>query len=383
MLLQFCDKCGKPLSEGAIARGEAIERDGETICAHCQSKETVRKPDAVETGPLGEYHAAVWHCEGCGIPVTALDLIEGRASRVGGVLSCSRCASVRAQKGSDPVFVSQDSRQSAAALRKQGLTPSARPSLPRAPIAKPTPARAATEFVAEASKDQRKPVLPVVLFVIVLPMFAVSLWFAISAQSKLSEMAAQRNTEPERRRPLPDEPEPRRDPTPRIDNTSVEKPDKPQPEQPTPPDAGPSPVPLPPDVQADLLGIERDLAAPVLAKLRSSDPGEVWQGLIEAGSKRLIAARSQVRALLASRDDDIRAVACRVCAVLDDREALVELARIAEQDPNEAVKIEARKARDRMAGISTRETKDMTDAELEELIRELQEELKRRRGRND
>lgn len=250
---------------------------------------------------------------------------------------------------------------------------------------KPQPTRAVTDFVAEAKTEQRRPVLPILLFVIVLPMFAVSLWFAISAQNRLSEMAAQRGNEPERSRPAPEEPAPRREPPPRIDNTSVEKPENPQPEQPkpTPPETAPAPVPLPADVQADLLGIERDLAAPVLAKLRSSDPGEVWQGLIEAGSKRLIAARSQVRALLASRDDDIRAAACRVCAMLDDREALVELGRMAEHDPNEAVKIEARKARDRMAGISTRETRDMTDAEIEELIRELQDELKRRRGSND
>lgn len=373
MLLQFCDKCGKPLSEGAIARGEAIERDGETICAHCQSKETVRTPDpAAETGPLGEYHAAVWHCEGCGIPVTALDLIEGRASRVGGVLSCSRCAGAKAPRAAAP-----------APERKPERKPL--PSRPRVQATAPQSTRAAGDFVAQARAEQKRPVLPIVLFLIVLPMFAISLWFAITAQNRLSEMAAQRGNEPERNRPAPEEPAPRREPPTRIDNTSVEKPENPQPEQPTPtpPETAPAPVPLPADVQSELLAIERDLAAPVLAKLRSSDPGEVWQGLIEAGSKRLIAARSQVRALLASRDDDIRAAACRVCAMLDDREALAELGRMAEHDPNEAVKIEARKARDRMAGISTRETRDMTDAEIEELIRELQDELKRRRGRDD
>src|SRR5690606_3822415 len=99
MLLQFCDKCGRPLSEGCLARGEAVERNGETICSHCISSEQTKAAVRAETaranepeGPLGHYEKAVWSCESCGIPVTALDLIEGRASRVRGMLRCSRCS---------------------------------------------------------------------------------------------------------------------------------------------------------------------------------------------------------------------------------------------------------------------------------------------------
>src|SRR5690606_7283837 len=166
MLLQFCDQCGRHLSEGAIARGEAVERNGETVCAQCMARVPVRAPKAVEAGPLGDYTSAVWHCESCGIPVNALDLIEGRATRVGGALQCSRCGAPRATTAA-------------------ASPPAQRPSLPRAaPVAaaRSQPARQpnvrADEFLAGARREQRRPVLPILLFVIVLPMFAVSLWFA-------------------------------------------------------------------------------------------------------------------------------------------------------------------------------------------------------------
>ncbi|MCC7509119.1 MAG: hypothetical protein IT464_07065 [Planctomycetes bacterium] len=383
MLLQFCDKCGRPLSEGAIARGEAVERDGETICSNCVAKQPVRTPEAAEPGPLGEYHSAVWHCEGCGIPVTALDLIEGRASRLGGVLSCSRCTAAR----KDPT--AETERR---VLPKPPAMP-ARPaeSLPRVmPAAtRPQPTRAAEEFVAGARQDQRRPILPIVLIIIVLPMFAVSLWFAVTSQQRLNEMAAERgNQSPDRGQPtqrsnrVRDAGPPADTPT--GENPGGEKPPDNRPTGPTPAPAQPdAPIPLAADVADDLVAIENELAAPVIAKLQSTDLGQVWDGLIEAGSRRLIATRPYVRALLGVQDDETRVIACRVCAMLDDKLALPELTRLADSDPSEAVATEARKARDRLTGQSTREVRDMTDAELEKLVKELQEELKRRKGRSD
>jgi hypothetical protein len=371
MLLQFCDQCGRPLSEGAIARGDAVERDGETICAQCLSRQPI-KPREPAQGPLGDYKNAVWHCEGCGIPVNALDLIEGRATRVGGVLRCSRCTAPKA------------------AAPAQAPAQPARVSLPRvAPVsARSHPPRQtsprAEEFLAGAAKEQRRPVLPIVLFVIVLPMFAVSLWFAVTSQQRLNEVMAsqgnsQGNAEP-RRRPPPEDSAPTRNAPPanKTDDTGGE-PIKPAP----PPKDRTAVQPIPEDVAKDLVGIEQDLAAPVIVKLQSATLGEVWDGLIEAGARRLIATRPHVRALLDDQHDTTRMLACRVCGMLDDKEALVRLSRMADLDPSEQVATEAGKARDRLTGQSTREIRDMTPDEIRNLMQELQDELKRRGGGNE
>lgn len=387
MLLQFCDKCGRPLSEGAIARGEAVERDGETICSNCVAKQPVRAPETAEPGPLGEYHSAVWHCEGCGIPVTALDLIEGRASRLGGVLSCSRCTAAR--KDSTAETERRVLPKPPAEPRPVPIRPAA--SLPRVmPAAtRPQPTRAAEEFVAGARQDQRRPILPIVLIIIVLPMFAVSLWFAVTSQQRLNEMAAERGNQAQDRGQPPPRGNRPRDAEPPIEDNSGDNPggEKPPDNRPTDPPPAPArpdaPIPLAADVADDLVAIENELAAPVIAKLQSTDLGQVWDGLIEAGSRRLIATRPYVRALLGVQDDETRVIACRVCAMLDDKLALPELTRLADADPSEAVATEARKARDRLTGQSTREVRDMTDAELEKLVKDLQEELKRRKGRSD
>lgn len=393
MLLQFCDKCGRPLSEGCIARGEAIERDGETVCSHCVSAEQsdaavkqARETGQETTGPLGHYEKAVWHCNSCGIPVTALDLIEGRALRIDDVLKCKRCAPVGEE------------------------APPPRPSAPKPPASRPparaakpavaprrVSSRAAESFVTAAKSEQRRPVLPIVLFVIVFAGFAASMYFAISSQRKLDEVMAgqnqpadetvtdRRNTRPHERldpdrfntsyNDPPDDPEP--DPQP--ETRPQPQPEPPGPEQP----AGTPVVPLPSDVAERLIGIERSLAEPVVEDLRSGDRGRVMEGLILAGSRRLIAARPHVRALLRSQDDMVRAIACRVAAMLDDKESLPTLARMADHDPAASVQTEAAKARDRMTGKATREIGDLKDDELEDMLRKLREELERRKGRDE
>lgn len=392
MLLQFCDKCGRPLSEGCIARGEAVDRDGELVCSSCLASERTKSAvQAAEneagqeiTGPLGHYEQAVWGCESCGIPVTALDLIEGRGSRVGGMLRCSRCAPI-AKKAPE----ARQAEPEAAAPARPAI-PRPAPSLPRAaqtPRISSTPrhsAAAANQFLAEAKSEQKRPILPIVMIAIVLPMFAVSLYFAITSQQKLNEaMGKQANTQAST-----DEPTDRRNQRPRdeLNPEPLNKAPSNNTPEITPPPEGANPPsirPLPPGVMDDLIAIENELAEPAIAKLQSKNLGEVWEGLIEVGSRRLIAAHPYVRALLRDPDDKTRALACRVTGMLNDKEALPILNRMLELDPDENVRVEARKARDRMTGEATRELRDMTDAELEEMLADLQRELDRRRGRND
>ena len=392
MLLQFCDKCGRPLSEGCLARGEAVERDGELVCAHCvsaeQSKAAMRaeKARAAEPdSPLGHYEQAVWSCESCGIPVTALDLIEGRASRVGGLLKCSRCAPI------------EDAPEPAAPKPAAARPAPGRPSLPRnkpafvAPKAASAPRHskaAAEHYVEEANTEQRRPILPIVMFAIILPMFAISLYYAVTSQVKLNEVMSGQGNEPQdkrNRRPqeplLPDRtgtPDSRPDVT-MPGNTEPEQP----PVKPSPPSEGPKQRPIPNEVMDDLVTVENELAAPVIKQLQSPDLAQVWEGLIVAGSRRLIATRPYVRALLQDKDDQIRALACRVSGMLSDKEALPELKRRYEQDPAEPVRTEARKAYDRLTGEATRELKDLTDTELEDMLRDIKRELERRNGRSD
>ncbi len=399
MLLQFCDKCGRPLSEGAIARGEAVERAGETVCATClqREREQVRPPQpaSTETGPLGQYTQAVWHCESCGIPVNALDLIEGRASRAGSRVKCVRCAPQPASF-TPPAVSPPSPAVPMAGPQPARVTQPARAPLPpaRAPIAsRPAAAAVAQELIAESQSAQRRPVLPILLFAIVLPMFAISLYFAISSQQKLNEAMAMRDEagdatsgridgrtdgRADRREQRPaDRVEPTRIPPPETGNTSFTPPPvRPEPE---PQPAKPAPAPLAAEAVQNLLEVENTLAAPVIAQLQSKDLGEVWEGLLAAGSRRLVATRPFVRALLAEPHDGTRALACRVCAMLADTEALLPLSRMIESDPSEAVRTEARKARDRMVGEATREVSDMSTEELEKMLRQLQEELERRK----
>jgi hypothetical protein len=391
MLLQFCDKCGRPLSEGCLARGEAVERKGELICSACVAREqtsaAVQAAAQQDPGPLGQYQQAVWSCESCGIPVTALDLIEGRASRMGGVLKCSRCASVTQTARPAPDATAPAPPTPAPA---RPLPPRAAPSLPRrAPLAPRHSHAAAESYVAEATTEQKRPILPIVMFAIILPMFAVSLYFAVSSQIKLNEVMSGKDDEgaPDRRNRRPQEtlrPEPADENTLPPANQPIEQVPQPGPSQPASvPGAGPEPMPLPPEVINDLVAIEQQLAAPVINQLQSQDLAEVWQGLITAGSRRLIACRPHVRALLREPDDQTRAMACRVAAMLEDREALPRLKGMQEQDPSEVVRTEARKAADRLTGQATREIGDLTDAELEKMLRDLQRELERRKGRSD
>ncbi|MCA8917106.1 MAG: HEAT repeat domain-containing protein [Planctomycetes bacterium] len=392
MLLQFCDKCGRPLSEGCLARGEAVERDGELVCAHCvsaeQSKAAMRaeKARAAEPeGPLGHYEKAVWSCESCGIPVTALDLIEGRASRVGGLLKCSRCAPI------------EDAPEPAAPKPAAARPAPGRPSLPRgkpafaAPKAASAPRHskaAAEHYVEEANTEQRRPILPIVMFAIILPMFAISLYYAVTSQVKLNEVMSGQGNEPQdKRNRRPQEPLlPDRTGTP-DNRPDVTAPGNVEPEQPpvkpSPPTEGPKQRPIPNEVMDDLVTVENELAAPVIKQLQSPDLAQVWEGLIVAGSRRLIATRPYVRALLQDKDDQIRALACRVSGMLSDKEALPELKHRYEQDPAEPVRTEARKAYDRLTGEATRELKDLTDTELEDMLRDIKRELERRNGRSD
>jgi hypothetical protein len=376
MRLSFCDSCGKPLSEGAVARGDAIERksgaETELVCSACVADEQ-SAPQAGHTGPLGAYEEAIWSCEGCGIPVQALDFIEGRASRLGGRIRCARC------KPAEPASTTPAEPKPKPAPR--------RPPAPVRPGSIRHSPNAAKEFVQTASKGERRPVVPIVLFTVVLTMFAVSMYFAISSQQRYNQLMANRdNTEtPERTTP------PRRE-TPTegsVPPLQVDVPPAPagESDRDPPPDPAPRPaptsaetVPIPADVAEDLVAIERDLAAPVIRKLQSEKLSEVWEGLITAGSRRLVVTRPFVRRLLEDSDDDTRLLACRVAGLLEDREALPLLARLADADPDEQVRIEARQARDRMLGVASREVRDMTDAELEELLTELQAELERRRG---
>lgn len=358
MQLLVCDSCGRPLSEGALARGEAVERGAETICRACDLKAKAAKPaPAAASGPLAHYAETVWKCKSCGIPITALDLIEGRAARTGEEVECVRC------RASAPA--------AAAPLPVSARLPKRSAAMPAAP----RPASRSAAFVAEAHKEERRPILPIVLIVIVLPMFALSLWYAISAQAKLNETTAQaKNAPPEgERKQRPKEIlEPERDTPSNAPPTNAEQP-KPTPEQ-------PKPEGIPASAIKDLAAIEDNLARDTIVKLESRDLAVVWEGLIEAGSRRLIATRPWVRALLGDSDARTRAFACTVSAMLSDTAALPAIEDLAESDKSQDVRDAAHRARARLVGKATRDLSDMKPDELEALRKQIEEEIKRQKA---
>lgn len=371
MQLLFCDSCGRPLSEGALARGEASERDGETICRACETKaKSARESAARQTsGPLDRYAEKVWKCRGCGIPITALDLIEGRASRLGDDVECVRCRQAAPAPVNAAPVNAAPSMVLPAAPAAPTLPSARRPQAPRA-------ASRSAAYLAEARKEERRPVLPIVLIAIVLPMFALSVWYAISTQQKLYEVSSQRSNEPQetaRQRP-------REALTP--EEALPPKPTPPAQEQPKAPAEMPAPPrpSVPPPVLEELASIEREAAAPTIRKLESRDLAVVWEGLIEAGSRRLIATRPWVRALLRDSDTRTRALACRVSSLLEDATALGDIDKLAESDPSPDVRDAAHLARARLLGKATRELADMKPDELEALRRQIEEEIKRQKA---
>lgn len=359
MQLHFCDSCGRPLSEGALARGEAIERNGETICRACELKAKAVKPaPAAKSGPLAEYAEKVWKCKSCGIPITALDLIEGRAARLGDDVECVRC------KGATP----------AATHVAAAPAPSVR--APRKSVALPAAPKAASHsaaYMAQAQKEERRPILPIVLIAIILPMFALSLWYAISAQAKLNETTArgQNTPEPEPRKPRPREKLEPEEGTP-SKPANVQEPTKPT--EPTKEES------LPEAAIKELAAIEDQLSRETIVKLESRDLAVVWEGLIEAGSRRLIATRPWVRALLKDSDARTRAFACTVCAMLSDTAVLSYIEDMAQNDKSQEVRDAAHRARARLVGKATRDLSDMRPEELESLRRQIEEEIKRQKA---
>jgi len=370
MQLLVCDSCGRPLSEGAVARGDAFERGNETICKACDTRAKAAKPAipaASVRGPLAHYEQSVWKCQSCGIPVNAIDLIEGRAMRRGEEVQCSRCA----QPAPAPVAETRAPEPVSMRAPRRSALHSVAASMPKSSASR------SAVFVAEARKEERRPVLPIVLIAIVLPMFALSLWYAISTQQKLNEATAQAgNSEfqvPRAERPRESLDDGSANPRPANSET------KPSPPPETPRNEAPV---IPPAVLNELAGLEKDLAADSIKKLESRDLAVVWEGLIEAGSRRMIAARPWVRALLRDTDARTRALACRVCGLLSDSEALGTLDSLAQADPSADVRDAAHLARARLVGKATRELSDMKPEELEALRKQIEDELKRHKGGN-
>lgn len=364
MQLHFCDSCGRPLSEGALARGEAVERDGETICKSCELKAKAAKPaPAAASGPLAAYAGKIWKCKSCGIPINALDLLEGRAARLGDEVECVRCrATVPA---ASPAAVVTPALPSARLSKRAAAAMTA-----------PRTASRSAEFVAQARKDERRPILPIVLIAIVLPMFALSLWYAISAQAKLNEATSksQNAPEPEARKPRPREMlEP--------ESPAAQKPPANEPSrEPTTPPAPAKEEGISEAALRDLAAIEDQIARSTITKLESRDLAVVWEGLVEAGSRRLIAARPWVRALLKDSDARTRAFACSVCAILSDVAALTAIEAMAQSDKSQEVRDSAHRARARLIGKATRDLSDMRPDELEALRRQVEQEIARQRG---
>lgn len=380
-----CQKCGRPLSEGAVARGDAIEEAGSLTCSNCRSLPAVSEQKTTPTSALSHYDNAVWNCESCSIPINALDLIEGRASKVGGKLFCGRCGnSVSGRvKSTEPEPTVEGRIPPKPRATAIDSPPAIKPkNLPRKSISNEA------SFTAKAEAESKKPMLPVVLFAIILPMFAISLYFAVMSQQKLNELrmenaaadkADAKDDTIDRSRPAPE---------PLVPDVETEQPRTPDVEPKTEPTISqPAPAnpisPISAETAKQLAEIELDLARPVNALLESDNLADVWEGLSQAGSQRLVACRPWVRRLLLDQDDNTRALSAHVCGLLEDEDALSQLDKMSDSDPSDHVRVQARKARSRLTGQATRELADFGTQELEKLLRELKEELSRRERAND
>ncbi|MHC4840567.1 MAG: HEAT repeat domain-containing protein [Planctomycetota bacterium] len=359
-----------------------MEESGALTCTTCHQTPEIKRPEEPAERPpaasvLARYDNAEWSCDSCGIPVNALDLIEGRASKTGGRMVCSRCAGsvgARQEAISDEKAPPKRSLPTPAALTGSGRAM----AMPRKSVSNEA------SFTAKAEAESKRPMLPIVLFAIILPMFAVSLYFAVMSQQKLNEMqlenasAEKADDSTERRRPAPEPLIP--DNRGSIQPDNKEEPD-PQPEVPRATSAKDNPINA--SAVKDLAEIEQDMARPVNALLESDDLADVWEGLVQAGSQRLIACRPWVRRLLSDQDDKTRALSAHVCGLLEDDDALPILDTMVDKDPSGQVRMQARKARSRLTGQATRELSDFSTEELENLLQELKEELSRRKPSDD
>ncbi|MCF6227787.1 MAG: hypothetical protein L3J82_03845 [Planctomycetes bacterium] len=216
-----------------------------------------------------------------------------------------------------------------------------------------------------------------------MPMFAISLYFAVMSQQKLNELRMENATadKPDAKDDTLDTSRPV--PEPLVPDVKTEQPRTPDVEpEPTTPEPAPA-NPISAETAKQLAEIELDLARPVNALLESDNLADVWEGLSQAGSQRLVACRPWVRRLLLDQDDNTRALSAHVCGLLEDEDALPQLNKMSDSDPADHVRVQARKARSRLTGQATRELADFGTQELEKLLRELKEELSRRKRAND
>jgi hypothetical protein len=363
MQLLFCDSCGRPLSEGALARGEATEHNGDTICQACEAKKKAFGPaPSAASGPLAHYAEIVWKCKSCKIPITALDLIEGRAARISDEVECVRCRG-SASPNASPVAAVSVAAPSVRAPKRSKVLP-----------ATPRTTSHSSVYVAQAQREERRPVLPIVLIAIVLPMFALSLWYAISAQAKLNDVTTRGNSEaaqgPPKARPreMLDSPPEKPANTPAETGETAQTPEAVKEEG------------LPAGALKDLAAIEDQIARETITKLESRDLAVVWEGLIEAGSRRLIATRPWVRALLKDSDARTRGFACSVSAMLSDTSIISVIEDMAQNDKSQDVRDAAHRARARLIGKATRDLSDMRPDELEALRKQIEQEIQRQKS---
>ncbi len=380
MELLRCDSCGRPLSEGALRRGDAERRGVLLACRTCLAVEAGGQRLPVDENSPNARAWEQWYAsQGAQTDTEPTRVIEPEFPRKPAGASHNGSAS----KPPVPVLPKPRSNRDRKITAK---LPAARPREAASPVA--AAAQVRSPFMLAA----------MILLAVVLPAFAVSLWIAISGQGEQQRLRGElelakartldergefhrrinmlegRLTEIERaaRQQPASQPQHAQPPAPAPSNQPAPPPTAPPPE----PTASRSVLPTEPlsDAEREQLdGHEQELAKQLtMGLVEATSPAARMLILGDVMTHRAIAAASSVRVFLKSAHSGERAMAAIVLGMLGDREALEQLRAIAGADEVREVRGAATEAINRISGRAPPDgLRSISDQSLQELEAQL------------
>jgi len=350
MKLLRCDSCGRPLPEGAVRRGEAVERGGLLVCASCLAREDegFRLPVNVIEDNRERFEA--WYASAAearepGDDDTDIGLETspiGEDTDVIDPLESSR----HAQATSVKPLGRADVGIGAVGPKPGVVLPSRRSSVAASAFGGPANSRSYPEY-GDRVQTSKSPymIAAVVLLAILTPAFAVALWLAIGAHAGRADYQAE--LERERTAALASRDEQFKTLHELHVRTLEAEKAKLQAQlaakvgeggvpTPTVSPANSPTVPTIPGLsdatRKALSEQERELGDRIRPRLRAITPGERMVGLTEVIRWRAVDCIPDIRPLLASEFSPERMLAAEALGKLGDRESLAALRRMSEAD---------------------------------------------------
>ncbi len=350
-----CDLCKKPLSEGALARGEAKILNQQLICSSCLKHDPTLREQA--QNPSAQVSSVHLESEKPQLDISKphrflLETGEAFEARLELQKDGSfRLASVETHisSGSGLDHKNRASRASQGIKLPQKHKSSAHLNFPKRSNRwvggesqpKPSGLEQAKVHTQKASSFWRSPYLlaAALLTLFILPAFSISLYVAIHSQKERNQLQVELETYRQNKKPSEDKQNRQTQNNHGNTNTpeqNFELKNLHEPEQ--------GSLRLSQQAQESLVAYEAELALPVIKKLSSEDYTQRLRGLKDAIRLRAVSAAGYIRFLTTSKDLAERLLAVRALGKLHDQQALTLLENLSQDDPVPEVRLAAQQS---------------------------------------